>query len=127
MGDNKRDDERHNRERIIQGKEGIDQSDEGFREYLAELLPEVAPSLEERVVWLTEELIRSRRDHLGACQLAWKLYLAGTGQTSETFSGVDRLGPVEEVRLAFMNAQLHVSPETGNVSDDTPAPRRNDE
>lgn len=112
------DNERRNRERIIQGKEGIDQPDEGFREYLAELLPEVAPSLEERVVWLTEELIRSRRDHLGACRLAWELYLAGTGQTSETFSGVGRFGPVEEVRLAFLGAQLHVSPETRNVSDD---------
>lgn len=43
-----------------------------------------------------DELIRIRRDHEGACKLAWELYLAGTGQTNESFRGT-KGAPQDEV------------------------------
>lgn len=46
---------------------------------------------------LKDECRRLKADHEGACRLAWQLYLAGTGQTNETFRGV-RADPVEDVR-----------------------------
>lgn len=102
------------RERIRQGSRSLD----GYERWLADLLPEVAPTLEEKVTWLTGELVRARKDHQGACRLAWELYLAGTGQTEAEFRGVSSLGPVEEVKLALMDARLTGSREKRNVSDD---------
>lgn len=112
------------RELIRQGSKAEDAITSGYREWLADLLPEVAPSLEERVVWLTEELIRARNDHQNTCRLAWELYLAGTGQNEAEFRGVSSLGPVEEVKIALLDARLTGSGEKRNVSDDTNQPRR---
>lgn len=75
-----------------------DRSDE-LRRYYTELLPEVAPSLEERVEWLLQEVLRLRSDHAAACRLAWGLYLAGMGHTGETIQRIER-DPVEAVRQA---------------------------
>jgi hypothetical protein len=46
-----------------------------------------------------EEILKLRRDHEGACKLAWELYLAGTGQTNENFRGT-KGAPQDEVAWA---------------------------
>lgn len=117
------------REHVRQGSHTEPGATDAFRAYLASLLPEVAPSLEERVVWLTEELIRARKDHQDTCHLAWELYLAGTGQTGDSFRGVTQ-DPVTDVRqavAAIAGGVLTPAPETRNVTPDVPQPRRNDE
>lgn len=48
---------------------------------------------------------RRVNDYIGACELAWRLYLAGTSQSNDTFHGVGLSGPVEEVeqRIEALN------------------------
>jgi len=103
---------------ILQGSRAETADVAALQEYLDTTLPEIAPSPEEKVIWLTQGLVRARREYQEACRLAWELYLAGTGQTESTFRRVSTLGPVQDVKVALLDAALRPGPETGTVSDD---------
>lgn len=55
------------------------------------------------------ELVNLRTSHDEACELAWRLYIAGTGEPIESFKGIPEGNPweyVEKVRRASVETDL---------------------